>query len=86
MNGSVQTHVKTNDNRRLTQTFRMLDRQKAVEVVEFFKYYNSDKIRLTNWKGEIWKVNLLTNPIDFVKTGRFRTDVSLEFEGIKLNG
>lgn len=86
MNGATQTHVKTNSNHRLTYTFRILDRLKAIEVSEFFKYYNSDKIRLTNWKGEVWKVNLLTNPIDFVKTGRFRTDVSLEFEGIKLYG
>jgi len=86
MNGATQTHIKTNSNRRLNYTFRLLDRQKAVEVVEFFKFYNSDLIRLTNWKGEVWKVNLLTNPIDFVKTGRFATDVSLEFEGIKLNG
>ena len=86
MNGGTVTYVKTNANRRLTYTFRLLDTLKAREIMEFFKYYNSDYIRLTNHKSEVWKVRLLTNPIDFVKTGRFSTDVSLEFEGEKLYG
>jgi hypothetical protein len=86
MNGRKVTHVKTNKNRRVNYTFRLLDKPKALELLEFCRYYNSDLIRLQNWKGEIWKVNLLTNPIDFVQTRRYGTDVALEFEGELING
>lgn len=86
MNGATKTFVKTNKNRRLTYTFRILDELKALELIEFCRYYNSDKIRLTNWKGEVWKVNLLTNPFDFVQTRRSGIDIALELEGEKLYG
>jgi hypothetical protein len=64
---------------------------KGLELEEFFKYYNSSDIKLTNWKGEVWKVKLMSNPLDFVQTERYyptgaRTDINLEFEGVKLFG
>jgi hypothetical protein len=86
MNGVTRTYVKTNRNRRLTYTFRLLEREKAIELLNFLKSYDSDKMRIINWKGEVWSVNLLTNPSDFVQTRRYGTDISLEFEGVKLYG
>ena len=90
MNGETYTYIKSSDVRILRYTFR-LTRGKSLEVEEFFRSYNSAEIKMQNWKGEIWKVNVITNPIDFVQTGRDaptedRTDVSLEFEGVKLSG
>jgi len=91
MNGGTTTYVKTNNRRRLTYTFRILNRARALEFKEFLQVYNTDAIKLTNWKGEIWKVNFLNNPFDLVQTGRSnpggaRTDISVELEGIKLSG
>ena len=90
MNGLIYTYVKSSKSKILKYTFR-LTRMKALELEEFFRYYNSYEIKMQNWKGEIWKVNLTTNPIDFVQTGRDaptedRTDVNIEFEGVKISG
>ena len=89
MNGRTQTYVKSSKRRRLTYTFRLLNRFKSVELNEFIQSYNSDVIRLLNWKGEVWKVNFMNNPFDFIKTGRSdpggpRSDILLEFEGERI--
>jgi hypothetical protein len=90
MNGDTYTYVKSSNNRKLKYTFS-LDRYKAIELEEFFRAYNAASIKMMNWKGEIWNVKLLTNPIDFVQVRRAepggdRTDVNLEFEGVKISG
>lgn len=84
------TYVQTSKNRRLRYTF-ILNRMKALELEAFFDSYNGADIKMLNWKGEIWKVKLITNPVDFVQTRRAEpggdgTDVNLEFEGVLLNG
>ena len=90
MDNTVYTYVKTVKGRRLKYTFT-LNRLKALELEAFFDAYNGADIKVLNWKGEVWKVNLITNPIDFVQTRRAepggdRTDVNVEFEGVLLNG
>lgn len=90
MDNSIRTYVKTNNSRRIRYTFT-LDRLKGLELEAFFDAYNGTDIRMINWKGQIWKVKLITNPLDFVQTGRYgpnsdRTDINLEFEGVILNG
>ncbi len=90
MNGSTYTYVKSNKNRLLKYTFT-LDRLKALSLQDFLDAYNGSHIKVQNWKGEIWKVKLINNPVDFVQTRRYapgsdRTDVNLEFEGIQING
>jgi hypothetical protein len=90
MDNTAYTYVKSSKSRRLAYTFT-LSRMKALELEAFFNSYNGADIKLLNWKGEVWKVKLVTNPIDFVQTRRShpggdRTDVNLEFEGVKLNG
>jgi hypothetical protein len=89
MDNTAYTYVKTSNNKRLRYTF-VLSRMKALELEGFFNSYNGADIKMINWKGEIWKVKLITNPIDFVQTrrnepGGDRTDVNLEFEGELLN-
>ena len=90
MDNILRTYVQTTKNRRLRYTF-VLNRLKALELEAFFDAYNGTSIKMLNWKGEIWRVKLITNPIDFVQTRRAepggdRTDVNLEFEGVKLYG
>lgn len=90
MNNVARTYVKTSKNRRLRYTF-VMNRLKALELQAFCNSYNGADIKMINWKGELWKVKLITNPIDFVQTRRHepggaRTDVNLEFEGVMLSG
>ncbi len=90
MDNTVRTYVKKSPNSRLRYTFT-LSRLKSLELEAFFDSYNGADIKMLNWKGEIWKVKLITNPVDFVQTRRAepngdRTDVNVEFEGILLNG
>jgi hypothetical protein len=90
MDNTVRTYVKKSLNHRLRYTFS-LSRLKSLELEAFFDSYNGADIKMLNWKGEIWKVKLITNPVDFVQTGRAepggdRTDVNVEFEGVMVNG
>lgn len=88
MNGGTYTYVKSSDNRVLKYTFT-LPREKGLELEYFCRSYQSVPIKLTNWKGEIWYVHIMTNPLDFVETTRYfptsdRTDINLEFEGNRV--
>lgn len=90
MDGTARAYVQTSKNRRLKYTFT-LARMKALEAEAFFDAYNGATIKMLNWKGEIWKVKLITNPLDFVQTKYYgldgdRTDVNLEFEGELIHG
>lgn len=90
MGNTIRTYVKTSNSRRVRYTFT-LDRLKSLELEAFFDAYNGTEMRMINWKGQIWRVKLITNPLDFVQTRSYnpngdRTDVNLEFEGVLLNG
>ena len=90
MNNTMYTYVKTSRNRLLRYTFR-LSRMKALELQAFVRLHNSDYIKIENWKGEVWKARLTLNPLEFVQNSRFSptndgTDISLEFEGVKISG
>ena len=90
MNNVPRTYVQTSLSRRLRYTF-VLNRLKSLELEAFFDAYNGASIKMLNWKGEIWQIKLITNPVDFVQTRRAepggdRTDVNLEFEGVLING
>jgi len=90
MDGTRRVYVKRSTSRRLAYTFDMT-RQKGLELEEFLTTYNAEHIRMQNWKGEIWDVQLLTNPLDFVQNRRHSPDganvaINLEFEGVKLSG
>lgn len=86
MNGVNRTYVKNNVNRRLTYTFSM-KRKKSLELENFFWYHNSDSIKIRNWKGEIWRSYLITNPLDYNQPRRGPiVEIDLEFEGVKVSG
>jgi len=89
MNGVVYTNVKTTNRRIFSYTFDMTV-QKGYELQAFFEEYVAEHMKLQNWKGEIWDVQLLTNPIEYVNNRRNgpvgQVGVNLQFEGIKLSG
>jgi hypothetical protein len=88
--GTLYTYVRRVTDRRLDYTFR-LTREKSLELQDFIDAYSADEMRLCNFKGEIWRVKLVTNPVQYVHIARGSpkgptVDVSLTFEGVKLNG
>ncbi len=89
MTGKTYTYVRKCTLERLKYSFQ-IGTYKAYEL-ENFLINNSHKIiTLINWKGETWAVNIMNNPIELNIAARWqntgeRHDVTLEFEGIKLN-
>ncbi len=65
MDGTRYTYVHTTDNRhKLTYQINM-SRLKALELRAFVQAYYRSQIRLTNHKGEVWRVWLVNNPFEF---------------------
>jgi len=70
MDGTRYTYVHTTDSRhKLTYQFTM-SRKKALELRAFVRAYYRSQIRLTNHKGEVWRVWFINNPFEFETTGR----------------
>lgn len=79
----------------ITQKLRyrfVVDRRKAIELRAFVRVANTVPITLTNWKGEVWKVVLSTNPVVLsedgfwgLQAGGNKSSVTLEFEGARIN-
>lgn len=89
MNGIMYTYVKRPGTRMLSYTIDMT-RQKGLELQNFFEQHNGKHMKLQNWKGEVWDVQLLTNPLDFVQNRRDgpcgQVGINLQFEGSKISG
>lgn len=82
--GQVYTTVRRRRlNRRLVYTFNLRRRQER-ELVQFLSAANDKFMYSVNWKGEEWKLKLLSNPIQSNNIGFDRVRVELEFEGIQL--
>lgn len=90
MDGDVRIYKRQSPTTKLTYNF-VMDRKKAIELRSFILENNSKIIRMTNWKGEIWIVNLTNNPFSFHEEARWesawgnRSSVTLEFEGVRIN-
>lgn len=90
MTGDRYVYKRTNPVQKLNYSF-IFDREKALELREFVLNNNSKQLTLTNWKGEIWKVQLTNNPFQFSEDGIWncsrgnKSSISLEFQGVKVN-
>ncbi len=91
INGSTYTYVKNNNTTKLNYNFR-LSRSKCRELQRFLQVYQAKLVDLQNWKGEIWKVYITNNPFETTSISMYgpklneeRWDISLEFEGIRMN-
>lgn len=86
INGILYTSIKRSDLFKLKYVWT-LDRKKALELKAFIINNFHDSIIMTNWKGEVWNVNIINSPVEmFAKSIGERIDVAIEFEGIKLSG
>lgn len=90
MNGVRRVYKRESPTSRLTYEF-VMDRMKAIELRAFILVNNSAVLRMENWKGELWAVQLVNNPFTFKEESRWegswgnRSSITLEFEGVRLN-
>jgi len=83
--GKTFTYVKKNNRRKLTYNIS-LTREKAIELREFYKAYNDQPIRLTNWNNEVWVVYFIEDSINIEILGRSEfCTIHVQFEGTKIN-
>lgn len=82
LDGTMYGHVKSNTRSKLQYIFQ-LHRLKALELRAFVSSYYRATIRLTNHKGEVWQVKLVSNPFEFETASRGEfVEIVLECEGI----
>lgn len=95
MNGTRHTYVKSSTDRKLIYEFSDIGRGKILEVQAFLKQFRGKRIRLTNFRGEIWKVFINQSGTEFqtnkrsFNSGGARKEAgsfTLEFIGQKIRG
>ena len=91
MSGTLHAYIKRVPTQTLQYSF-ILDYPKALELKTWVRTNFAQSIKLTNFKGEIWKVKILNDDLNLVNEGRYsgnarqKTTVTLEFEGVKISG
>lgn len=84
MPGTPYTYVRRRRlNRRVVLTFRV-SRRKEREILNYFTVANTDQLIVTDWRGQQYRMKLLSNPITSTNVGHDSWRVELEFEGIKI--
>lgn len=96
VNGKRRTYIKSkNGRRKLNWTFR-LTRNKAIELLEFFRSYHGNRIYVKDHNDRTWEGYFITNPFETTSEGAAkpavqnwptgeRWTVELEFEGFRTN-
>lgn len=92
MAGGRRVYKRDNLTSKLNYTF-VIDRRKAIELRNFILLSNSKVIRMENWKGEIWYVQMVNTPFSFgedaawfdTNGGGNKASITLQFEGMRTN-
>lgn len=82
INNTKYTNIKTNDIKRLTYTL-ILYRLKALELRAFVEAYFTSDIKLIDHNGDSWVVQFSRNPFEFANPAADKTEITLQFEGVK---
>jgi len=91
MNGILSAYIKKSTTKILNYTW-LLDYPKALELKQWALTNFSERVTLTNWKGEIWVGKIISDNITlnavskYAGDARQKTSVTILFEGIKING
>ncbi len=90
LDGTTWSYIQQTNRQRLKYKFR-LPHLKLYELRTFVMNNFSDLLTMTNWKGELWQVKLVSDPFTFTNEGVWRGDlefgvVELSFEGVKIGG
>ena len=88
MNNVLITYVRKNNLRKLNYTF-VIGRPMALNLRTFLETNIANIIDMQNWKGEVWKVQVTNNPVEFTAKSLFsnegeKYEIELELKGIRL--
>lgn len=84
INGSRYSYIKTSKRKHLKYEFN-LRCDKYLELLDFIDQAILDWITLTNWKNEIWRVQIINDDLQLKAPSRDIYSIVLEFEGYLLN-
>lgn len=88
MDGTAYSYIQRTQRQKLVYKWR-LGHLKMYEFQSFIKKNLNDLITIINWKGETWRVRIMTNPFDFTNQSMWKLDkemseVAVEFEGVRI--
>lgn len=89
MTGDTFTYVRKGRVEKLQYTFHV-GTHKAYEMQKYLLSHAAKLHTVYNWKGEVWKVYITNNPVEFVAAERWqnkgeRHEFTLELEGVKVS-
>ena len=89
MTGDTFTYVRKGRVEKLQYTFHV-GTHKAYEMQRYLLSHAAKLHTVYNWKGEVWKVYITNNPVEFSAAERWqnkgeRHEFTLELEGIKVS-
>lgn len=91
MSGGRRVYTRENVTSKLNYQF-VIDRKKAIELRNFILNSNTKFLTMTNWKGEIWAVQMTNSPFSFGEDaawigspGGNKSSITLEFVGVQTN-
>jgi hypothetical protein len=64
MDGTHYSYVKATEAQLLTYIYTEMDRGKLLELVEFQKAFADAEIRLTDYRGDVWRVKFIEDVLD----------------------
>jgi len=91
LNGLLYAYVRSGQTSVIHYEW-VLDLRKAQELRVWLGKNQSEVITMSNWKGEVWRVQITSQNIPFTNEARYAGDArqkvtaSLDFEGKKLYG
>ena len=70
MTGKVRTYAKRTERSKLHYRF-VIPRYKADEFKDFLLTEINNPLKLIDWKGDYWNVQILSDSVDFVEVRRW---------------
>lgn len=84
MNGTIKTIIRRNQDTKLVWLFNLSNCGSNYRdyIDEMINNYANDDIKITDWRGDIWRVKCVSNPVELTESKNYQ-DVTLEFQGTK---
>ena len=84
MNGTVKTIIRRNQDTKLVWSFNLANCGSNYRdyIDEMIMTYANEDIKITDWRGDIWRVKCVSNPVELTESKNYQ-DVTLEFQGTK---
>jgi len=84
MSGVVKTIIRRNQDTKLVWSFNLANCGSNYRdyIDEMINTYANEDIKITDWRGDIWRVKCVSNPVELTESKNYQ-DVTLEFQGTK---